>query len=149
MLAGIAYRRFLSATAMIGMLAALNLQGGMTRAEMPASAKLETPKIVPRGTYRIKLELTAEGRISIFVQDKNGKKVSTEGYSATLVILRGSVRQGPYRLVPAGDNKLEAWTKDWLGPGGVRVVTLWTPDGKTAQWRYASPDSEAARTLTH
>ena len=78
----------------------------------------------------------ADGKIALYMSDHDGHKAPAKGFSATAMILSTQGRQGPIKLVDAGDNKLQS-TKDVTAASGARVIlTLKDPHGHMVQTRY-------------
>lgn len=81
-------------------------------------------------------ELVSNGdTLKLLLKDHDGKEAATEGFKASVLVLAGSERQGPFDLSPAGSNALEGKGAA-LKPGSKAVVTLTDKAGKAAQGRY-------------
>lgn len=86
------------------------------------------------GEYDAEL-VTTDTTITLLLKDHDGKEAPTEGFKASVLVLAGSERKGPFELVPAGGNKLEGKGVA-LKAGQKAIVTLTDKAGKAAQGRY-------------
>lgn len=86
------------------------------------------------GDYDVEL-VTANGKITLLLKDHDGKEQMTEGFKASVLVLAGSERKGPFELTPAGGNKLEG-DGAALAAGMKAILTLTDKSGKAAQGRY-------------
>lgn len=86
------------------------------------------------GDYDVEL-VAAEGKTTLLLKDHDGKEAATDGFKATVLVLAGSDRQGPFELAPAGGNKLEGKGVALKG-GHKAIVTLTDNAGKAAQGRF-------------
>lgn len=90
--------------------------------------------VVDMGHYDGELVAT-DGAITLMLRDHDGKDAVTEGYKATVIVLAGSERKGPFELAPAGGNKLEGKGVA-LQSGHKAIVTLTDAAGKASQARF-------------
>lgn len=58
------------------------------------------------GTYDVEL-IAGDGKLKLLVKDHDGKDAATDGFKASVVVLAGSERQGPFELAGTGGNTLE------------------------------------------
>lgn len=86
------------------------------------------------GDYDVEL-VAADGKTTLLLKDHDGKEAVTDGFKASVLVLAGSERQGPFDLTPAGGNKLEGKGVA-LKAGDKAVVTLTDKAGKAAQGRF-------------
>jgi hypothetical protein len=81
-------------------------------------------------------ELVAAGTtLKLLLKDHDGNVAMAEGLKASVLVLTGPERQGPFNLTPAGGNTL-AGDATTLKPGQKVIVTLTDKAGKAAQGRY-------------
>lgn len=86
------------------------------------------------GDYDVEL-VAADGKLTLLLKNHDGVDQATEGFTASVLVLAGSERKGPFELAPAGGNKLEG-AGVALSAGNKAVVTLTDKAGKAAQGRY-------------
>jgi hypothetical protein len=86
------------------------------------------------GDYDVEL-VGADGKTALHLKDHDGKEQAADGFKASVLVLSGSKRQGPFELTPAGGNKLEG-TGVALQSGDKVIVTLTDKSGKAAQGRF-------------
>jgi nitrogen fixation protein FixH len=80
-------------------------------------------------------ELLTDGNtITINVFDEGNKPVSTNGFAASALVVRGSDREA-VALTPSAENLLKGDAKKAIA-GAVITVTLKTAAGKTGQARF-------------
>jgi hypothetical protein len=79
--------------------------------------------------------LTSGNTITINIFDEGNNPIATKGFTASVLIVRGSERE-TLTLAPSGQNALKADSKKPVGPGAGVTVTLKTASGKTGQARF-------------
>lgn len=77
----------------------------------------------------------ADGKMTLLLKDHDGKEAATDGYKASVLVLSGGERKGPFELMPAGGNKLEGKGVP-LAAGQRAIVTLTDAGGKASQGRF-------------
>ncbi len=85
----------------------------------------------------IDAELLTSGNtvtINVFEAFK-AKPVSTEGYTAAVLIVSGAGRE-PLTLVPSGDNSLKGEAKKPIAPDATITLTIKTAEGKSGQVKF-------------
>lgn len=86
------------------------------------------------GDYDVEL-VAADGKTSLLLKDHDGNEQAADGFKASVLVLSGAKRAGPFELAPAGGNKLEGEGVA-LKSGDKAILTLTDKAGKTAQGRY-------------
>ncbi|MDP2411497.1 MAG: hypothetical protein Q8M26_14580 [Pseudolabrys sp.] len=78
--------------------------------------------------------LTSGNTITVNIFDEDNKPVSTKGFTASALVVRGSERE-PVTL-SAADNALKGDSKTAVGANATVLVTLKTAAGKSGQARF-------------
>lgn len=91
--------------------------------------------IADLGDYHGEL-IQKSGSLALLVTDHHGKPVAVDGFKASVLVLDGSQRFGPYDIVSTGGNMLSGAGPDedlkaWKG-----IVTLTDANGKAVQGRF-------------
>jgi len=86
------------------------------------------------GDYDVEL-VGADGKTTLLLKDHDGKEQATDGFKASMLVLSGTKREGPFELAPAGGNKLEG-KGVLLKAGDKAILTLTDKAGKAAQGRF-------------
>lgn len=86
------------------------------------------------GHYDAELVAT-DGQMRLLLKDHDGKDAASEGYKASVLVMVGSERHGPFDLAPAGGNRLEGKGVA-LKAGSKAIVTLTDKGGKAVQGRF-------------
>jgi len=79
--------------------------------------------------------ITSGNVITIHVVDEDSKPVSTQGYSGSLLIVTGAIRE-TVKLAPTGDSALRGEAKSAVTPSSVISLVLKTGEGKSGQIRF-------------
>lgn len=81
-------------------------------------------------------ELVASGTtITINIFDEAIKPVATKGFTASVLVVRGSERE-PVTLTPTAENVLKGDAKKMVGAGATVTITLKTAAGKSGQAKF-------------
>lgn len=81
-------------------------------------------------------ELVTSGTtITINIFDEAVKPVATKGFTASVLVVRGSERE-PVTLTPTAENALKGDAKKPVGHGAAITVTLKTAAGKSGQVKF-------------
>jgi hypothetical protein len=87
------------------------------------------------GTYEV--ELTVAGsEMTLHVNDPTDRKVNTDGFAATAVVLAKGNQQKTVELTHAGDNRLVGKIDFATDTRFRATVTLRTPKGEAGKGRY-------------
>jgi hypothetical protein len=86
------------------------------------------------GDYDVELA-SADGKMTLLLKDHDGKEQPSDGFKASVLVLAGSQRRGPFELAPAGANRLQG-DGAGLASGEKAIVTLTDKSAKVAQGRF-------------
>jgi nitrogen fixation protein FixH len=79
--------------------------------------------------------VTSGNTITINVFDEGNKPVVTKGFTASVLVVRGSDRE-TLTLAPSAENALKGDAKKAVGTGATVTITLKTAAGKSGQARF-------------